>query len=341
MVLEVINPGIDTTMSSKLNSNYGFVSSVGRVNIVGSYSLNYGLIKWSDTRWQSIDMTTTDGGSSWSSGGYGQHITATNNDVRGIAINSATPSTCTYTSNSGASWSASSVTPANATSIYCASMADNSQVGVIGGVASSGNRMWYTTNGGNNWSQASTGSTTTIMAIAMATSTIGYAVDSSKNIWKTTDGGVNWTDTGDNALIGTTTKGIRIIIIDSDNMLITTVRSMILCKYTNSTNTVSYIINYQADTDNGGFTNFVKASNGNYYILFVTNVLSGSRPSEIHLWCYDGSYCYFKNCGLHPYSDPTASVVVNTAGLINCIITVDNTIVFNGGNHIITYNIEG
>lgn len=339
MSLSIINPGIDTSFSSKLNNNFNYSSPVQKVYPYTGFSR--GLLKWSDTRFEMETHYSEDACLSWSSGGYGSGYIADNTGgAYGVAIASGTPSNSNYTTNAGGTWTASTTAPANATNIYCINIY-SSTLAVCGGTASSGNYIWYTTDGGDNWSQATTAPTVEVLAIAMASSTIGYAIDGNSNIWKTTDGGVNWADTGDNCVTGAVSNGIIIKVIDTDNILINSYTALYLSKYTNSTNSSEILLRASVSTGNGGASNIELADNGNYYFLYINSRNDGAITPDIKLVEYDGTYFSIKTCGIGFYNASNTFMSRNTKAPIRCMAIVDNTILLNMTLHTCSFNISG
>lgn len=302
------------------------------------YKLKYdgdigaGLIKFSSTIWQTSTGRTTDGGSNWSAGGYNTisaEDIATSSGATGIAFDNSDASS-SYVTDSGATWQASSVSPANATNINACDLASTT-VGVCCGLPSSLRGIWCTSDSGDNWTQATTGPTVEVVAIAMASTTIGYAVDVNENIWKTTDAGVNWTDTTDNMdaqnIICESTDIVYGVQIDEPNFF----------KYVNSTNTITQYSNFDIGNSlsYSSASNIVKATNGNYYFAYFSGLddaATSGRITNLSLFKFDGTNFYMKPMGFNSSQLSDGSWLASSTAMYNILIEVSNVLHLAIGN---------
>lgn len=263
-------------------------------------TLNAGLIKFSSTIWQTESVRTTDGGANWGGSGYGTNYLASTVGAAGISTLYSSAAS-KYTTDSGATWNVSSVAPGdgNMTIAYCIHMFDSS-VGVIGGDAGANESIYYTSDGGDNWTEASSGPAASVFAIVMASATVGYAIDDALNIWRTADGGDNWTDTTDDTTL-TNTDGWRLVAIDTDTILIVGGFEPKVETYKFSTNTVTKLQEFQRGLSNEtGPTNIIIATNGNYYWVYMHSAYDtggGRILPRIVLYKYDGTSLYQRPLG--------------------------------------------
>lgn len=268
------------------------------------------IISWSTTRFQTQDGLSTDTCATWAAGGYSTAVGDGIAAIFGAAGVSADSNLarCEYTTDSGANWNGDTVGPddGNMTDIYCMAMG-SATVAVCGGDAGANKSIYYTADGGDNWTEATTGTAAVVPGICMGSSTIGYAITVGNDIWKTTDSGVNWTDTTDNASCSAIAS---MYAIDTNIVLILT--DYYLYHYVNSTNTVTTLY---PTGDYDYISNIVKASNGNYYFLLV-------KGNSVYLGKYDGS-----NVSVKPITNGNASAfLTNTNGTFNSITTQGDVI---------------
>ena len=276
--------------AADLNTNF-VASTLSKYNkyITRVEDTEEGLIIFGNgTHWSTTDKISTDSGATWASGGFGNANLASVSGANGIALNN----TYVFTTDSGVTWSSASTAPANMSSTHSLHLF-SSTIGVAGGHPSSGVSIWYTADGGDNWTVSASGPTAHTSSIQMASATIGYAVDVSGNIWKTTDAGVNWSDTGDGANASGYSQGCGISCIDTDTMIILISNTSDTCHiqhYTNSTNTVSEL--YRIGVGSGGDETFtfsgnsiMTADNGNIYWL-----LNARNVDGYWLFMWDGTH---------------------------------------------------
>jgi len=328
--------------ADEVMANLKYAKNNSWYKIIYASNISYGLIKFSSTIWQSENVRTTDAGATWSGSGYGAGYSADTNGVNGASMDAGSPGTAKYTTDSGATWNASSTAPPNANDIAQIHMFSDTIV-VAGGRATSGKWVWYSSDGGDNWSQSTTGPVDDVYAIQMASITIGYLVDQDGSIWKTTDGGDNWVDTTDDFSI-TNDRRLSITCVDTDTLLLAGNSKSGLQKYVNSTNTVSTL--YTASTAASAVTNWVKSTNGNYYIvLWYTG---GNSGLVLDLLKYDGSDVYLKplvsalGISDNPSSPQYWSELNNFCPLAKpVLIEVSDILYFNWGvNAILDVNVE-
>ena len=233
------------------------------------------IIRFSSTIWQTSTGLTTDGGATWTNTGItAYNLATTGSATKGMSIH-INNFVGTYTTNSGATWTTSTTPPANMDAVYSIHSFDGTN-GICTGDAGSYKSMWYTSDGGNNWTAATTGSITAVTGCVMASATICYCT-SGLDIFKSTDGGINWTDTTHDAPIGWRYA----YAIDTDTILSINFTGT-LSKYVNSTGAVTTIVNFS--TSDWVNSNIIKATNGKYYFA-MNNTVSG----EMNLVKYDDS----------------------------------------------------
>lgn len=115
---------------------------------------------------------------------------------------------------------------------------------------------WYTTNGGVDWTQATSGAGH-FVAVSMFSTTVGFAVDDSGNVYKTTNGAVDWTDTTTNVNANVT----RMLALTTSTFI--TVATDIIHTGDDAGNS-----NQRTRFGRGGrASNILKATNGNLYII--------------------------------------------------------------------------
>ena len=140
--------GNDPVYASELNR---FNNSIWTKVKGGNTTTGGGLIKFSDTIWQTTSKISSDAGVTWSVGGYGavadEDIAATSG-ANGIAVD-ASDGSVSFTSNSGTTWAAASTGLSNYSS--GGTPAIFGSAAVIGGVFASGIEVWYSRDGGDNW----------------------------------------------------------------------------------------------------------------------------------------------------------------------------------------------
>lgn len=115
-----------------------------------------------------------------------------------------------FTTDSGDNWSAGTA-PTNATLIFDVSY-PTAAVAVAAldlGTATRG--IWISANGGNTWTECTSGPAQDVEAVAMFDASFGLAISTDNKIWRTSDGGDNWTDTGETVAAITSNDGSLVI----------------------------------------------------------------------------------------------------------------------------------
>jgi len=306
-------------------------------------TIGKGLLRHSASIWVSTSARTTNSGGTWSSGGFGQVDTE---DIAGVSGATAVSvhqddGSVAYTDDSSANWQAASVGPPNITKGACVHMFSTT-FGVIGGKAGAGVLIWFTSDSGDNWTQATSGPTGAggfaVNAIVMCSANIGYAIDNAGDIWKTTNAGVDWTDTTDNT---TTTPG-NLFAISTDEVFYTTWSGSVLYHYKNSTNTVKTIFSIGLTGSGVGTSNIIQATNGNYYVVVASGGDAvNAMTSNLTLFRYDGTDIYQKNIGLGSKITPADDMKIagDPTGTVPTLIeAADNTLVLNMNGKFTTMN---
>jgi len=336
------NTFINGTPADADEVNANFNSVLPWMKIVGNQdsSIASYLIKFSSTTWSTESRRTTDSGATWATPGFGGGYLAAADGTKGVAIDQDNSANSVYTTDSGATWNASSTDPDLDTSVDCISIYGS--VAVCGGRDAGGNKqIFYSSDGGNNWSQATTGPTGAggqVWAISMASATVGYAVDNSANIWKTTDGGDNWTDTTDDMGLSRGTM----IATDTDTVYMVDYDNIRLTKYVNSTNTVTSI--FQLTNVNGRVSNLVKTTNGDICFAFwPSNGTTANVQQTILLYKYDGTNVYERELtqpNKNANNNPQGTFTAGTDSIAPSLIEVNNVLYLNIENKIIEIKLE-
>lgn len=296
-----------------------------------------GLLKFSATTWSSAAARTTDSGSSWSGSGFVDDHLAASSGANGISIDQDDTTDSLYTSDSGANWNASTTDPDLDGGVN--QVAISGSVAVCGGNDTTNRSIYYSSDGGNNWAECSTGPTDEVTAICLASSTIGYALDSSSNIWKTTDGGDNWTDTTDNFSL----QPKSFFAIDTDTVLgLADEGNLKVGLYVNSTNTTTTLIDDEGGDSLSKISNVVTATNGNHYWVRGYQHVNG-ETNTIMLYRFDGTDVFVRHIMTGMIDD--ADKYLGIDGVVNItfpsLIEVSNVLYLNAYNHILEINVTG
>lgn len=131
--------------------------------------------------------STSDGGANFtcqSSNTPGSAIQYVSDQIA-YAVHTAQANTFFKTTDGGATWVNS---PGMGGSNNCLHF-----ISEIEGWVGSNSSVWYTTDGGENWTEYYAGGAGLIVGIHFYSPTIGFIVDQGNNLFKTTDGGATWT----------------------------------------------------------------------------------------------------------------------------------------------------
>ena len=288
----------------------------------------YGLVKFSDSIWITNVRRTTDSGATWSSyGGSGNFIIS--DGTKGFYINNS-GSAPNYTTDSGATWTASTTAPANVDAIF--GLAQSGDTIVMGGTASSGDGVWYSTDGGDNWTQGSSGGAA-LYYFTMVDSTTGYAT-AGGNIYKTTDSGANWTDTTH------AFSSVRYIYaIDATNVLGLCYNGR-LQKYDDTAGTVTQLC-YGAGISGYNKVSNIVSDGTNYYWIKADYALGDASYGLIYrttVFKYDGTNIYSKVIGQEDITNyPNGA---SSDSRMPILIYASGYIYLNTGYAIITIPVE-
>lgn len=317
----------DDQVLSAADQNSTIIRSSNEPWYIGTFPTNFsgtGLIKFSDTIWQTTSARSTDAGVTWSvsitSGNF-----LYNSGAAGIAVTDG--GAVKYTTDSGATWNSASVAPANVTSIQSIGMGSTT-VAVLVGQGASGESIWYSSDGGDNWAQAATGpgATEQINTLIMVSATVGYAsVQTQTKIWKTTDGGANWSDTT-HAKVA---PGHGFIVGADDIWFTGLISNFGILQYINSTGAQNTLVTINNDGITGAdlaSSNIVQATNGNYYWL-------AARGFQMMVIKYDGTDIYTKSAGPTLMSAPLTAFSSSGYAFLN-LIEVSNVLYYNNGTHL-------
>jgi len=279
----------------KVDGDVYYGQDASQVWAAGAWSKNYytggdlySILMFSATDWQTESRTTSDGGATWSAGGYGAGL-------NGIAVTCDADSTkaitvktdgtgAELTTDSGGTWTAASTGLSNVTRIRGMAFRVTGMA-VIWGIASSGKGAWYSTDGGDNWTQMTdTTLTTEMYAMDFIDVNDGIAIDSAKNILWTTAGVSSWADTLFDLTGGTGGSYIKLI---SSGPLITDIDAILIERGTgdgpggSSGNAFTFDgsaapirrnTNIVGISDSTGISNILKTTTGNhYYALRIMN----------------------------------------------------------------------
>jgi len=236
------------------------------------------------------------------------------------------------TADSGVTWAAASASPPNANNIYVISLF-NASVGLAAGVDSTpGEGIWYTSDGGDNWTQAVSGPTTTVNSIIMTSATVGFAVDSSNNIWKTVDAGANWTDTTDNLA---NTK-YRIFSEDATTIYFVDKASPSVQKYVNATSgpvsagTLTNIFVASVGNTSSATSNVVLGSDGNYYWAYAPGTgTANAQVDIIRIFKWDGTSISMRDVPMACNEELKTRWWIADVGNTSVLIEVDGVLYLN------------
>jgi|TARA_R100000501_G_C2613884_1_gene107810 photosystem II stability/assembly factor-like uncharacterized protein len=208
--------------------------SVNQLWAAGSWSKNYlsggdaySMLMFSATNWQHANKESSDGGSTWTSGGPGSSylgVICEADKTKAVAYTAA--GAVKITTDSGSTWTAASAAPGNLS--YPIGVAFRTAgMCIMWGAASSGKGAWYSTDGGDNWTQMTDATlTATIEAMDFIDANDGIATDSSQNILWTSTGVAGWADTTHNT-VGVLGQNIRLI---NSGASLTDYDAIIICR---------------------------------------------------------------------------------------------------------------
>jgi|TARA_R100001530_G_scaffold2717_1_gene4375 hypothetical protein len=122
------------------------------------------------------------------------HSAQADDDVTDIITMNAT-GIASFSTNSGESFTAANDNPDNVSAIKDISYATGGAVVVAVGANDGANSgIWYSSDGGDNWTQSLT-VTGAMTCVDMFSATTGFAVSNNGSVWITVNGGEDWTDT--------------------------------------------------------------------------------------------------------------------------------------------------
>jgi|TARA_R100001530_G_scaffold2717_1_gene4374 hypothetical protein len=229
--------------SIKSFTNTTFIKTVNSATYTGT--LSSGNIAWSV-----VDDQVTNP----------EHMAQADDDVTDIIIMKGDGYN-SFSTNSGGSFTASSTIPDNVIAIKGLSYATGGAVAVCVGEANSLRGAWYTSNGGADWAQATSGAAHFI-CVDMFSATTGFAVDNSGNVYKTTDGGEGWDDTG-----GNVNGDERNIIALTATTYVTLTTDGNIYTGSGGTATQRIVFNYS----HARVSEILKLTNGNLYYAVMPN----------------------------------------------------------------------
>ena len=190
-----------TAVAAEVNQNFTYAinSSVKmiKLNSFGLTVSSTNILPFSATRWQNSISLTTDAGATNSADPFPENRAAICRENKSKAISVGTAGGIEFTTDSGATWTAASTAAANISGMRCVDFRREGRT-YIAGEASSGTGLWYSTDGGDNFTQVGTPASGTFTGVSMHDDTHGLAIDTSHNIWFTVDG-TTWTDSTYNA----------------------------------------------------------------------------------------------------------------------------------------------
>ena len=241
--------------------------------VPGSLIVNV-IIAHSSSIWTGTELRTTDAGLTWAAETMCTDLSAKNiakacdaNRAYAMAWDGTT-NKIRITSDSGATWADASTNPPNCSYITSMDFPTTTRA-VIWGDASSGAGVWYSTDGGDNWTQATGTTNGSVVIGSMYDATNGFAVDDNDTtLYVSSDGGQTWSDSTKEA--GTAGSASGIIIAISATAYIQHLGGYI---WTGTTSASASQVCYFIAPDKT--SNFLEITNGNIY--FTANYTFGGK----------------------------------------------------------------
>ena len=164
-----------------------------RVTVASTNALN--AVSFTGKRWGWMAGTstlsrTTDGGATWTN-----LPTRPVNTLYGVSATDSLHCWCIgsgavyRTTDGGATWETSFLTVAGGGRLYALQMLS----GTTGWITGAGGTLYKTTNGGDNWTLVSSGTSRVVRGISFSNPSYGWLAGEGGTIGQTTDGGNNWT----------------------------------------------------------------------------------------------------------------------------------------------------
>ena len=294
---------------------------------LGDINEPFFILPYTATIWETKGTRTTDSGTSVTTGSspssqYGYLCKANTNN----AYNQAAAVDGEFTTNAGTSWTPTTTNPANMQQIRCGDYTLDGLI-YLGGSASSGCGMWYSTDDGANFTQVTTPATGQAAGISMHDATHGIAVmKPNGEIWYTVDG-TTWVDS--TYQLASTNLRAKVISADvhcyASGASITDFKCIITLRgatganwgdegignweYFDGTEDANKIYDAGADGGYGGSSNFCVLDNGTIVTAFVNAPVTSA-----------GTQIYgVTNLMLVASTNPTASAI--TGGDLTAVPT--------------------
>ncbi len=184
--------------------------------IIGHWSTKmtdtHATLTYTSTRWQNATRLTTDGGATSSALATGctSAVICKQNRVKAIGY---TGTTIRFTANSGATWANASTNPPNISTVTSIDF-DIEGRAYISGTTAATMGLWYSIDGGDNWTQVGTPASGAFTGVKMHDSTHGLAINTSGGIFYSTNG-TTWTDTTHLNVLPNNVTNTEILVLTS------------------------------------------------------------------------------------------------------------------------------